>query len=85
MERLRKASSICIYIYIFIIYYKQNTITHSYRLFHPLEGSSGGPYSNRILFKYHQGDFIQISPRGKTVCRGVQLRFVYSKYCSIAY
>ena len=24
-------------------YYKQNTITNPYRLFHPLGGSSGGP------------------------------------------
>ena len=31
-----------------ILLYKQNTITHLYRLFHPLKGLSGGPYSNRV-------------------------------------
>ena len=37
------------------IFIKQNTITHPYRLFHPLEGSSGGPKPrNKTLkrFKY---------------------------------
>ena len=29
-------------------YYKQSTITYPYQLFHLLEGTSGGPYSNKL-------------------------------------
>ena len=55
MERrcFRKCSMKGIYIYIplyIYIHYKQNTITNPYRLFHPLEGSSGGPYPNRYIY-----------------------------------
>ena len=42
LSTLQNMSTFSIYIYLHI-YYKQNTITNPYRLFHPLGGSSRGP------------------------------------------